>query len=380
MFVDDILNNITIDQQIVLIVLASVLLLQFLFYLIVLAQPVYRKVKHISRQVEQSVSVIICAKNELENLRKFLPKVLEQEYKDYEVIVVDDCSEDETEMFLADLEQKHKHLRHTTIEADMKFSHGKKLAVTIGIKSAKNDHLVFIDADCYPESKNWLQEIMSGYDDNIDIVLGYGKYDRQKGLLNRIIRFDTLMIGMHYLGLAIIGKPYMGVGRNLSYKKQFFFEGRGFGNHYHVLSGDDDLFINEHSTKKNTAVAISKDSFTSSVPPQSVSEWVRQKKRHLSTAKYYKIGDKLILGFEPFSRLIFYLSIIYLAFTPVYLLAIAAYGLRLLIQLIVMKLGMNKFSEKGFLLLIPLLDIFIPVFQLSLIFSNKINAKNRKWN
>lgn len=369
-----------IAQQIALVALLFALLTQMVYLLAIFARPVFKKVKKIEQKANHPVSVIICAKNEEENLKQFLPKVLDQLYEQFEVIVVNDCSQDETETLLASLELKYKNLRHTTIESDKKFRHGKKLAISIGIKSAKNEHIVFTDADCYPCSQNWLQEVMNAYSNEKSIVLAYGKYDKTKGFLNKIIRYDTLMVAMQYMGMAILGKPYMGVGRNMSYKKSLFFEGKGFSRHYHILSGDDDLFINEHATKQNTAVALNHESFTSSVPPKSLVQWVKQKKRHLSSSIFYKKSDKFLLGFEPFSKMFFYLAVIFLAFTPLYIVAAAAYGFRFLLQLVVIKLGMNKFNEKGFLLMFPILDIFLPIFQLSLIFSNKINAKNRKWN
>lgn len=376
----DFLLELPLNQLIVIYIIGGVLLIQLLYYLLIYGKVIYKRVKLLDKVSNEPVSVIICAKNEEPNLRKFLPEILNQNYPHYEVIVVNDCSQDDSEMLLAELEQKYSNLRHTTIEADKKFRHSKKLAVTIGIKSAKCNYLVFTDADCVPESKDWLQDIMSAYSEKTEVVLGYGKYRRTKGLLNCMVRFDTLMIGLQYLGMALLRSPYMGVGRNLSYKKDFFFSGKGFGNHYHIMSGDDDLFVNEHSNRHNTGVALSKNSFTVSEPPATFGEWVKQKKRHLSTSKYYKTANKLVLGLEPLSKLVFYLSLIYLCLTPIYYIGIGIYLSRLLIQLIILKLGMNKLGEKGFLLLIPFFDVFLPVFQLTLIFSNKINTKNNKWN
>lgn len=367
------------NQFIALCIISGTLLIQLVYYLLVYGKVIYKRNRKIDHILNEPVSVIICAKNEEQNLRKFLPVVLEQNYSNFEVIVVNDCSQDDSEMYLAELEQTHKNLRHTTIETDNKFRHGKKLAVTIGIKSAKNNYLVFTDADCVPASPNWLQEIMNAYTEKTEMVLAYGKYKKTKGLLNRIVRFDTFMIGLQYLGMALLRSPYMGVGRNLSYKKDFFFAGKGFGNHYHILSGDDDLFINEHSNRNNTSVAIAKESITESVPPATFMEWIKQKKRHLSTAKYYKLTNKLVLGLEPVSKLAFYLVLIYLCFTPIYYIAIGIYLFRLLMQLIIIKIGMNKLTEKGFLLLIPFLDIFLPIFQLTLMLANKINTKKSKW-
>lgn len=361
-------------------ILAGALFIQLFYYLFIYIRVAFAKTNETSQAQNPGVSVIICAKNELDNLQKFLPSVLNQKYPDFEVIVVNDCSEDQTEMYLAQLELEVKHLRHTTIEPDPKFRHGKKLAVSIGIKAAKHNILVFTDADCYPESENWLSQMVNSYNTGTELVLGYGKYKTDQGLLNKMVRFDTFFIAMQYLGFAKMGRPYMGVGRNMSYRKALFLKGKGFASHYHVMSGDDDLFVNENANSKNTRITIHPDSFTTSLAPATFIDWFKQKKRHLSTAKYYRFVDKFLLGLEPFSKLIFYGAVIYFLCSNFWLVGISAYGFRLIVQLLIIKLGMNKLGEKKVFLLIPLLDIILPLIHLILIFANKKNAKNRKWN
>lgn len=373
------ITTLPIEQQIAFAVLILGLLIQTFYYLFIYLRPVLWKRKEISNTTEP-LSVIICARNEYENLKNNLPKILDQQYPDFEVIVVNDCSADDTEMLLGEMELKYKNLRHTTIEADRKFLHGKKLAITIGMKSAKNNRLVFIDADCYPASTNWLIEINKSYVPNKQIVLGYGGYEKSSGFLNRIIRYDTLFIAMQYIGFAMAGRPYMGIGRNLSYLKQLFFAGTGFSKHYHILSGDDDLFINENADKENTAVVLSKDSFTRSTPQTHWNSWAKQKKRHLSSGKYYKTGDKFFLVLEPFSRLLFYTSIIVLLWFKSDLVIIGSLFLfRLVLQTTIIKLNMNKMSEKGLVLLIPIFDLFLPVVHLIFIISNNLNRRKNKW-
>ena len=371
--------NIPLEHKITYAILLFAFFIQSLYYLLIFLRPV-RWRRGDKNNKKEPISIIICAQNEFVNLQAYLPKVLEQDYPNYEVIVVNDCSVDDTEMLLGELEQKHKHLRHTTIDQDNKFSHGKKLAVTIGMKSAKHNHLVFIDADCYPVSNQWLNEISKSYTINKQIVLAYGGYENKKGLLNKIIRFDTIFIAMQYLGFALVGRPYMGVGRNLSYLKQLFFSGRGFAKHYHLLSGDDDLFINENANKENTATLLSSNSFTLSKPQTNWNSWAKQKKRHLTTGKYYKKSDKFFLGAEIFTRFLFYISLIALIYLKADVIIIsAAYSFRLILQIVVFKLNMNKLNEKGFLMLIPLFDILLPIFHFIFILSNRINSRNNKW-
>lgn len=373
------ISHLSTIEFMLFIILLSSLFIQLFYYLLVFSRVGFYRKKTKTNNSSIPLSVIICAKNEEDNLREFLPLILSQKYSEYEVVVVNDGSQDNTETLLAQLEQTNKHLRHTNIEHNPNFNHGKKLAVSIGIKSAKHKHLVFTDADCYPESDLWLQSIANTYNTTNDIVLGYGKYKTQKGLLNKLVRFDTLMIALQYLGMAMIKKPYMGVGRNMSYKKSLFTNGKGFSSHYHILSGDDDLFINQHANKKNTLVAISQNSFTCSIPPQTFRQWIKQKKRHLSTSYLYKASDKIILGLEPFSKLVFYISLILLIFSHYQLIVLSIYLFRLLIQGIILKLGMIKLNERKILFLLPFFDIILPIFQLFLIKSNKRNKKNITW-
>jgi glycosyltransferase involved in cell wall biosynthesis len=377
--VESLLQPFTITQLIALATVAFATLIQSCYYLCIYLRPVLWKQKQINN-IQEPLSVIICARNESENLRNFLPKILEQQYPEFEVIVVNDCSEDDTETLLAEMQLKHKHLKFTTIEPDRKFSHGKKLALTIGMKAATYNRLVFTDADCYPVSDQWLQEYSKSYAINKQIILAYGGYENQKGLLNKLIRFDSFFIAMQYIGFAMAGRPYMGVGRNLSYLKSIFFKGKGFSKHYKLISGDDDLFVNENSQKANTATLLTPNSFTHSIPQTTFLGWVKQKKRHLTTGKLYKTGDKFYLATEPFSRLLFYVGIIMLIVLKVSpIIVVGIFGFRFLLQLLVIKLNMNKFDEKGFCLLTPVFDIILPIFHLFFIISNQLNNRKSKW-
>lgn len=363
MLVEQYINSLSYVQMLVIIVLAFVLVVQLIHYLFVYLRPSIHKNLQFDNS-QKPVTVIVCARNESENLRKFLPKVLEQDYQNFEVIVVNDCSEDDSLLVLGELEQKYKHLRHTNIEIDRKFSHGKKLAMTIGVKSAKNEHIVLIDADCYPKTDKWLSSIMSAYGEQTSIVLGYGGYETKKGFLNKIIRYDTITIAMQYMGWAKAGHPYMGVGRNMSYTKTAFFEKNGYQSHYYLMSGDDDLFVNERANKHNTVIVTSKDSQTQSLACTTFSQWVKQKKRHLSTWTHYRFGTKLCLSYELLSRLLFYVAIMVAVYPfELYFEAAIVYLLRLVIQLVVYKKNMNKFGEKEFLFFIPIFDIVLPIFQ-----------------
>lgn len=326
------------------------------------------------------ISVIISARNEAENLKVNLKAILEQDHKNYEVIVVNDCSTDTTDDVLGEYLKTYKHLRVTSIAPDRKFTHGKKLALTVGIKAAVNEWLVFIDADCAPVSEKWLTRLQENFSKNTEIVLGYGGYQQQKGLLNAYIRYDTLFIAMQYMGRAILGKPYMGVGRNLAYRKSLFFENKGFATHYNLLSGDDDLFVNETATRANTAVEFRPESHTLSVPKRSWPEWFAQKKRHFTTAGRYKAADYFNLGLEPLIRFLFYFTFCYLLALNIFIIPVlVAFGVRLIVQLVVVKKIMNRFSVRRVLFWYFMFDLISLFINFILYLSSLFRRRKTRW-
>jgi glycosyltransferase involved in cell wall biosynthesis len=376
----DILKLLSENQDyIVTGVFALCLLIQLVYYLLIYSRLLFYRKKG-TKKSREPVSVIICAKNEASNLDKFLPSVLTQDYPDYEVIVVNDCSTDDTDEVIGKYIKQYPHLRTTTINEDKKFSHGKKLALTIGIKAAKNEQLVFTDADCEPVNKLWLSRMQRNFTDKISIVLGYGGYFPRFSLLNNYIRYDTLFVALQYLTYKIAGFPYMGVGRNLAYRRSLFFEKKGFASHYQLLSGDDDLFVNENATRSNTAIEISKESHTRSVPASSLREWIKQKKRHLVTSRYYKKSHQFLLSFEHISRLFYYLSFAYLVSKNIFFEAvIIAFVLRMIIQLIILKNAMLRLKEKHLLLSSLFYDFFSVIINILLYISTRLRPSRRRW-
>ena len=334
----------------------------------------YKKKEDDSKQ--QPVSVIICAKNEILNLRKNLASVLEQNYPDFEVIVVNDCSWDETGEFLDEMSIKYAHLKVVTLVEQEKYRHGKKFALTLGIKAAKNEILLMTDADCRVESKDWCSLMQRHFDSKTEIVLGYGAYIRKKGFLNKLIRFDTFYIAMNFLSAALGRRAYMGVGRNLAYRRSLFFQNKGFAKHNHLFSGDDDLFVNSNSNSGNTSVEIDPDSFTFSEVKASFSEWQSQKVRHMSTASHYKFYDKFRLFIIPFSGWIFYgllITLLILQFDWRILLSL--YGGVLLLKFPILWRNTSRLKEKDLFWIFPILEpvhlLVQPLFYISNLFTKQ---------
>lgn len=359
-----------------LLIVSTGLLL--LYYWIVFGRLAFYKEKE-KAQTQEPVSVVICAKNEYINLKNNLPLILQQDYPSFEVVVVNDSSDDDTLYLLKSLSEQYSQLKIVTIGENLNFFKGKKFPLSIGIKEAKNDLLLFTDADCKPKNNRWIAQIQSSFTKPTEVVLGYGAYEPKRNLLNKFIRFDTLHIAIQYLSFALIGQPYMGVGRNLAYRKSLFYRNKGFIPNYTVISGDDDLFINRVAKKQNTRIQINKDAHTLSLAKTKSSAWLKQKKRHLSTGKHYKIHHLLLLGLYSASLFVFYPTlIILLLFSYNLYFVLAILFLKLFSHLFIFKRCMIKLDEKGLLLLIPFLEPFFLIINPLLTSSNFI-YKDNKW-
>ncbi|HYK76354.1 MAG TPA: glycosyltransferase [Daejeonella sp.] len=326
------------------------------------------------------VSVVICARNEQKNLIQNLPGILEQKYPDFEVVVVNDCSIDDSDLVLRELSAQYSHLRVVTINEHERFKHGKKFAATLGIKAAKNEHLLFTDSDCRPSSPNWLAQMQSNFNGTTQIVLGYSPYEKLSGLVNKIIRFETFFTALNYLSFALVRKPYMGVGRNLAYTKSLFFQGKGFASHMHILSGDDDLFVNQHANADNTVIEIHSDAQVWSEPKKTLAAYIKQKLRHQGAGKAYKKAHKQMLSMQAGSAILFYITLaILVALQAPWWFLLGIYVLRLISQIFVYYPVLKKLSYADLIWWLPVFDIIYYFYTLALsiiiLFKKKIEWK-----
>jgi len=250
----------TLLEIILLSALAFCFIIQLYFVLFVHLKLANATIEEVPISARKPISIIICARNEIKNLQQYLPLVLDQQYPEFEVVVVNDRSWDGTEEFLEAWEKEHSNLKVVKILDNEKFIAGKKFAVTMGIKAAKHDWLVFTDADCMPASANWLMDMQQPEDENTDIVLGYSPYLKRRGLLNALIRFETFFTAVNYLGFALKGMPYMGVGRNMAYKKSLFFKNKALPPKINIPSVDNNLLLNPQRIKYNTKLRLNQKS------------------------------------------------------------------------------------------------------------------------
>ncbi|HEY9363349.1 MAG TPA: glycosyltransferase [Chitinophagaceae bacterium] len=366
--------------EITFFLLALVTLVQLFYYLFFFSRVSFYKPIIKTKSQEHPVSVVICARDEDEKLARNLPGVLVQTYPTtHEVVLINDNSVDDTKYVLEELKKTFKSLHIVELKQEAIHITGKKYPLSIGIRECKYEIVLLTDADCVPASEFWIQKMQEGYNENTEVVLGYGAYNKLPGLLNKIIRFETFHTGIQYLSYALAGMPYMGVGRNLSYKKELFFRNKGFSSINHIPSGDDDLFINQVATKYNTSVVLDKDAITLSSPKKTWKEWWNQKSRHYTTAKYYKPLHKFSLGLYSLTQFLFYPLFIACAFLFDWRLALACLVIRLLVQGVIFYKAMQKMNEKDLWPLFIFFDLWMIIYY-TLFLPALWKKPKRTWN
>jgi glycosyltransferase involved in cell wall biosynthesis len=354
-------------------------LIQFLYLIFIFARLSFYKKPEEEDKPLIPVSIIIAARNESDNLYENLPAILNQDYPEFEVIVVNHQSIDDSNWLLIAFQQQYKNLKVIDIPKNKHLRAGKKFPITMAIKGAKHEHFILTDADCKPASSLWLKKMTFSFSSKKQIVMGYGPFVKDKGILNKIIRFDAAWIGVNYITMALAKLPYMGVGRNLGYTKSVFNSVSGFKSHYGIPSGDDDLFIQEAAQKSNYTINIDPDTFCYSPAVPSWNRWVRQKSRHYSTSNKYKVIKKLLLGIYPTSLLLLWISFVILLFnTDFRIISGVVFGVIVLLKWWIQGKCLLKLKEKSFVYTLPFWDLFYAILAPMLFYLTE-QKRNAKW-
>ena len=353
----------------------AIQLFYFLFYFSRLA--FYKEPKNLNKS-NVPVSVVVVARNELDNLQENLKRLLKQDYPNFEVVVVNNGSWDKSLDYLESLKSEFPHLSVCNILDDDRYPKGKKFGLTMGIKAAKHDWLLLTDADCKPTDNKWIQSMSRFFTDKNQIVLGYSPFIKTGGFFNLFARFESFYTALQYLSFALAGKAYMGVGRNLAYRKSMFFEVKGLASHNHIISGDDSLFVNENANNKNTTICIAPDSFTVSPAKTNLKTWLTQKKRHMTTGKFFKTSDKWRLAWLNLSHILFYVFfVLSLVFGTDYLIPLVLFAGRLFIQWLIFGVAMFKLKDTKLIIFLPFMDILYFIYYSLFGFTVLLSKKKR---
>ena len=324
------------------------------------------------------VSVVLTASNQYADLRKNLEHFLNQDYPGFEVVVVIDNSDDGTDELLKEFSKQYEQLHIVELKQKLNWFSGRKFALSLGIKSAKFSTILLSDPACRPESKNWVSEMVSGFRHQTEIVIGYSTY-LTESKINRWLRFTAFHDALFYLSMAISGKAFKGIGKNLSYSRDLFYRHKGFSSHYAISAGDDELFVNRAARKANTEVRVSPQSRVLHVRPVSFLKWIQLERTRLRIRRMFRTRHKVLLRIFSVSALSFYGLFAALLATGAPLIAVfGVLALRLISQIIIYSKVLKKLSESRLLLLSPLFEIFIIIADF-LLWISIIFSPAKKW-
>ena len=288
------------------------IVIQVIYLLIIFGRTSFYTGKSSNTGVDEGsegVTVLVAAHNEFQNLKVLIPKLFEQDYPSFDVMIVNDRSTDRTKRLLEEYMAVYPRLRSVTVKYTPAHVTSKKFALTLGIKVAKHDVLLLTDADCIPDTDQWIRKMTAPVrKEGKTFAVGFSGYELKTGFLNSWIQFETLLTALFYMSFGLWKKPFMGVGRNLCYRKSFFMEVKAFKGFWHIQGGDDDLFVNQYATGRNTSIVLDPMSNTTSKPKETRAEYLTQKKRHLHAGKYYDSGDKQKIGLYAFSHALFWIG------------------------------------------------------------------------
>jgi len=333
--------------------------IQLFYTLHFYARWAFYKKKNANAQVHYPpVSVIIAARNESDNLYENLPHILCQDYPDFEVIVVNNQSIDDSNWILIAFARQFPRLKVVELSKSPHLRPGKKLPITLAIKAAKHEHFVLTDADCKPASSSWLKDMMAAGSSQQELVIGYSPFSKQKGFLNRLVRYDNTWMAASSNAYALGNFPYKANGRNMAYSKQIFQKTNGFKNHYAIIPGDDDLFLNDAMRYTKPALCTDTSAFVHAHAPKTWNAWLRQKAKHHATAARYSFIKRLLLGIYPTSVVLLWISFVALLFNKAFLpLSGGIFLCTLVIKWWLQGRSLNKLGEKKLGLFFPFWDL-----------------------
>lgn len=334
-----------------------------------------------------AVTIVIYARNEGQNLCQNLPYFLNQQYSNYDVVVVDDASEDNTAEILSEAMVHYKNLHKTFVPREAHNVSRRKLSIMLGIKAASGEIIVVTNGNCCPQSDQWLPKLIRNFTSETEVVLGYSypNYANDKAFGNLFRAFDYLNESAQYLASALHQHPYRGTNCNIAFRKDTFFKNKGFSHSMNLNYGDDDIFVNEITNSTNTQVELSSDSQMSvhyNMPHKAYHE---HKLRHDFNAKYLPRMPFVSTKFILLCNYAFFAALAIALTCDIFsIVGVTAVALLAIISWTVHGILSNKLAKalhgKAIIALLPIFALWKPIHSVIYYFNGKATRKhNYTW-
>ena len=309
--------------------------------------------KSSNQEPEEGVTVVVTAKNKFHHLKVLIPKLFEQDYPKFDVLIVNDQSTDRTKRLLEDLMSRYPKLRTVTVKYTPKHCNAKKFALTLGIKVAKNDVILLTDTDCLPNSDQWIRKMTAPVrEEGKTFALGFSGYSQKPGSLTKWMQFELILKALFFLSFGLWKSPFMGTGKNLCYRKSFFLAAKGFRGFWNMVEGDDSVFVNIPATGSNAKVVIDAEAITQSAPKETLKDYLKQEKNLLQAQRFFRVGDKNKISLYGISHSLYWIGgiglLVYFSIIPQwdnFLVVLGILGFRSILLTLIFRAASKKLQD-----------------------------------
>ena len=325
-----------------------------------------------------SFSIIVPSRNYEENLRELIPTLLEQDYPEFEVVVVDDCSYDATEWYLNELKLQSNKLKTSRIIQETDFPNA--LAITIGIRAASNEWLIFLNPLCRVSGKDWLKSFAEELNPKSEAAFGFVNYTNSYGSMRKFIKYENFDSFILYGSARYLGLSMPITDMNVAYKREQFLSRRGFAAVLDSPFSENELYLNKISNRSNSVYLQNRATAVSFVGDTDWYDGMNFKKKQLLLKKKFTVGQSIFLWTNTISRFVFDISMIALLILSPWRIWVAGIWLiKIIHELVWGIVSMKRLGEKN---LFPGLLIFrsiIPLFNSIISINQLFTGQKRKW-
>ena len=246
----------TITEMVLLAAYAGVFIIQMYFLLGVYLKLAWHKKENFNPAPHQ-VTIMLSLRNEEERIREMMTKFTELPFEDYQVMVINEVSEDNTLEILNVLAETNPRIKVTSLSQETRFM--EKQAINIGLKGAQSPWIVQLPPTTGSISQEWLTKLTGLLDKDTDAVIGYTNVERNKGfrnLLCRMERFHQFMLSGSWI---LAGMPFVFSENNVLFNKSMYFDTLGFRQKLNRNFANLELIFNENFKPNRIKVSTHAD-------------------------------------------------------------------------------------------------------------------------
>ena len=372
----DIFSGLALSELVLLTVFGVLFLLRLLHLFLFTGRVLFRKKVDNNEAEKKPLSLILTIRNEEENLKNNLPKILSLENIDFEMVVVDDFSQDNSYLILGLLKDRYKRLTISALNQETKFS--TKLALNIAIKATNNKWILTVPVSLAEVAAEWLDYISQATNNEKNVVIGYSTVARSKGFYNRLTRIENYFSYLKSTGYILNGIPFVYSVENVAFQKEKYFEIGGFGQKVTEHYANLELVINSFIRKKTTAVLFNKESSIRKTEVVKRADYFDLLKKSIRIESHLSSSKRVILFLIEFGKLLFLpiAAFVIVLLPELWIILAGLMGFIFTPYLFIIKITQNRLNERKIFIPSLVYDLLMPYYKL--FFRWHFNRRSRK--